>query len=125
MLIIIILHPPHSYDCESSLFRYEPHGHVIAGDLRIVKNRNLRRLLEKGPKYREQNTVNWKLNEEILIKAVDDYSKNWSKHEGYRVSALEEWSLTVKLTIKNRISKLQRRKLRIKPNILEDRHVRA
>ena len=26
-----------SCDCESSTFRYEPHGHVITGDLRIVR----------------------------------------------------------------------------------------
>ena len=29
-------------DCQSSTFRYEPHGHVITGDLRIVRNRKLR-----------------------------------------------------------------------------------
>ena len=33
-----------SGDCESSPFCYEPHGHIITGDLRIVNNRNLRRL---------------------------------------------------------------------------------
>ena len=27
-----------SCDCESSTFRYEPHGHVITGDLRIIRN---------------------------------------------------------------------------------------
>ena len=69
---------------------YEPHGHVITGDLRIVKNRKLRRLLEKGPKYREQNNIDWHLNKKILTKAVDDYVKNWSKREGCHVSALEE-----------------------------------
>ena len=50
-----------SCDCESSPFRYEPHGHVITGDLRIVRNRTLRRLLEKGPKYREKNIIDWHL----------------------------------------------------------------
>ena len=89
-----------SCDCESSPSRYEPHGHVITGDLRIVKNRNLRRLLEKGPKYREQNTVDWKLNEKIITKAIDDYSNNYNKREAYRMSALEEWSEIVKLIIK-------------------------
>ena len=34
-----------SCDCESSTFRYEPHGHVITGDLRIVRKRKLRRPL--------------------------------------------------------------------------------
>ena len=67
----------------------------------------LRRLLEKGTKYREQNkpeqnTVDWNLNKKILTKAVDDYTKNWSKCEGCHVSALEEWSETVKLIIQNK-----------------------
>ena len=88
-----------SCDCESSTFLYEPHGHVITGDLRIVRNRKLRRLLEKGPKYREQNVIDWKLNKKILLTAIDDYARNWSKREGYHVSALEEWSETVKLII--------------------------
>ena len=41
-----------SSDCESSAFRYEPHGHVnsITGDLRIVQDRKVRCLLKKGPK---------------------------------------------------------------------------
>ena len=46
-----------SCDCKSSTFCYEPRGHIITGDLRIVKNRKLRRLLSKGPKYREENTI--------------------------------------------------------------------
>ena len=33
-----------SCDCASSTFRYDPHGHVITGDLHIVQNRKLRRL---------------------------------------------------------------------------------
>ena len=68
-----------SCDCEASAFRYEPHGHVITGDLRIVRNPKLRRPLEKGPKYREQNIIDWHLNKRILITAIDDYAKNWSK----------------------------------------------
>ena len=68
-----------SCDCKSSTFCYEPHGHIITGDLHIVKNRKLRRLLSKGPKYREENTTDWDLNKNILITAVDDYAKNWSK----------------------------------------------
>ena len=68
-----------SCDCESLTFRYEPHGHVITGDLRIVRNRTLRRLLEKAPKYREQNIIDWQLNKKILITAIDDYVKTWSK----------------------------------------------
>ena len=49
--VIIVIHL-HRVDCQSSAFRYEPHGHVnsITGDLRIVQNRKVRCLLKKGPK---------------------------------------------------------------------------
>ena len=114
-----------SCDCQSSTFRYEPHGHVITGDLRIVRNRKLRRLLEKGPKYREQNNIDWHLNKKILTKAVDDYARNWSKREGCHVSALEAWSETVKLIISNRISNLEHRSFRPCHKILEDPHIKA
>ena len=112
-----------SSDCQSSTFRYEPHGHVITWDLWIVRNRKLRRLLEKGPKYREQNNIDWHLNKEILTKAVDDYARNWSKREGCHVSALEEWLETVKLIISNRINSLQHGSFLPCNRILEDPHV--
>ena len=114
-----------SCDCKSSTFRCEPHGHVITGDLRIVRDRKLRRLLEKGPKYREQNVIDWKLNKKILLTAIDDYAKNWGKREGYHVSALEEWSEKVKLIISNRIQNLQHRNFGPCRKILEDPHIKS
>ena len=115
-----------SCDCESSTFRYEPHGHVVTGGLRITRNRKLRRLLENGPKYREQSYIDWTLNKRILIKAVDDNVKSWSKREGYHLSALKEFSETVKLIISNRINNLQHiKKFRPCHKILEDPHIKA
>ena len=40
-------------DCSRSKYCYEPAGHVITGDLKIVKDAELRGLIEKGPSYRE------------------------------------------------------------------------
>ena len=94
-------------------------------DLRIVRNRKLRRLREKGPKYREQNIIDWHLNKRILITAIDDYAKNWSKREGYHVFALEEWSETVKLIIGNRITNLQHRNFGHCHKILEEQHIKT
>ena len=44
---------PQTCQCKESKFCYEPHGHVITGDLRVVENAKLRELVAKGPKYRE------------------------------------------------------------------------
>ena len=49
---------PQTCQCKESKFCYEPHGHVIIGDLRVIENAKLRELVAKGPKYREPNRVN-------------------------------------------------------------------
>ena len=40
-------------ECEHSSFNDPDHKHIIAGDLRIVGNSKLQKLLTKGPNYRE------------------------------------------------------------------------
>ena len=107
---------------KSSTFCYEPNGHNITGDLRIVKNRKLRRLLSKGPKYREENTIDWDLHKNILITAVDDYAKNWSKREGVPVSVLNEWSLTLKSIISNKFNSFKKTKVKKFIQVLKDKH---
>ena len=42
-------------ECGSSPHVYRPAGHVITGNLRIIGNKHICRLLIKGPSYREQN----------------------------------------------------------------------
>ena len=46
--------------CKDSKFFDPHHKHVITGDLRIVENQKLRKLLTKGPNYREPVTTNFK-----------------------------------------------------------------
>ena len=48
---------PPSCDCASSLFRYAPYGHVTTGDFGIIPNEDLKRLLLKGPNYREHSSI--------------------------------------------------------------------
>ena len=50
-------------DCHMSDFRHEPVGHVVTGNLSIVENRKLIKILGKGPSYREQNNINWDTNQ--------------------------------------------------------------
>ena len=48
---------PPSCERASSPFRYAPHGHVITGDFSIIPNEDLKRLLLKGPNYKEQTSI--------------------------------------------------------------------
>ena len=40
-----------SCSCNNSSYKYEPAGRVVTGNLCIIKNRHLRKLLLKGPSY--------------------------------------------------------------------------
>ena len=48
-----------SCDCKTSIFCDPHHGHIMTGNLQIIKNSRLRSLLTKGPKYREKERINW------------------------------------------------------------------
>ena len=43
--------------CRDSPFLYEPHGHVITGDLSFITHEELRQVMTYGTKYREAVNV--------------------------------------------------------------------
>ena len=62
---------PPDCTCASSPFIYNPAGHVITFDFKIIK------IL--GPKYREPKSINWKHNFKILMDSVEDYARQLTK----------------------------------------------
>ena len=58
---------PRSCQCQMSKYCYQPHGHIITGDLKIIENAKIRELVSKRPKYREPNKINWKATENMII----------------------------------------------------------
>ena len=47
-------------DCHNNPnFVDDHHGHVLTGDLRIITNAKLRKLICKGPNFREPRSINW------------------------------------------------------------------
>ena len=45
---------PQTCQFKESKFCYEPHGHVIIGDLRVIENARLRKLVAKGSNIENQ-----------------------------------------------------------------------
>ena len=76
----LILNPP-TCSCSSSPFNYSPAGHIITGDVDIVKNEDLKSLIRKGPKFREPQSFNWRHNFVSIMNSVEDYAKRWAKRE--------------------------------------------
>ena len=96
--------------CKQSNFLYQPLGHVITRDLRVIKNKKLRKLIAKGPNYREQNNIDWDLCHKLCMDGINKYRKRWANREKVALSVLNEWTCHVKEAVSNRI-----RQLRLRP----------
>ena len=77
---------PQRCQCNTSMFCYEPHGHVITGDLMVIENVKLRELVGKGPKYRERNKINWNWTKTMVLNSINLYAEQWSKREQVDIS---------------------------------------
>ena len=108
-------------ECSSSPYVYGPAGHVITGNLRIIGNKHIRRLLIKGPSYREQNYVNWNKVQDLLLDAIRRYKIKWAKKEHFDVRLLGEWHSEVTERVKERISVQKRKRLYRKEQVLKQR----
>ena len=59
-----------SCKCSTSPFVYTPAGHVVTGNLNIVKNKHVRKLLMKGPTYREQSNIKMRSFLSLLLECI-------------------------------------------------------
>ncbi|MCP4488541.1 MAG: hypothetical protein GY820_14700, partial [Gammaproteobacteria bacterium] len=70
--------------CTTSQFMNAQTGHVLTGNLNIVKNPLLRCLLAKGAKYRDPKPINWNKTNEAIAIALDKYiqylARKYKKH---------------------------------------------
>ena len=93
--------------CSGSEFLYAPCGHIVTGDLNIVRNDKLRDLLRKGPKYREPVSFSWHQNFDIIMDACEAYAKRLAKKEDVELDTLSEWIKSIGNVLKRRIRRLK------------------
>ena len=113
-------------ECEHSEFKDPHHEHIVSGDLRVIQNPKLRKLLTKGPNYREAKTLNYSnCKREIktsLSLAVDKLSA------GYDIDKdlLLPWKNKIVQLVNERVKILNTRKVpsTTKP-VLEDEEVQS
>lgn len=68
-----------SCDCHNSPFIDRDHNHIITGDLRLIENQHLRKLISKGPNYREPRTLNLKKCRETIENGTEICTNNLLK----------------------------------------------
>ena len=95
---------PSACSCKASEFCYNPDGHIITGDLNIVRISKLRDILSKGPKYRKPRPFTWKQNSKLILDSVEEYARRWAKKEDMEVDTLSECVKSVVSLVNRRVS---------------------
>ena len=88
--------------CNESPFCDPHHKHIVTGDLRIIDNRKLRKLLSKGPNYRENKFINFtkckNAVEIALIEAIINLKERYKLPE----NSLVLWKETIMKIVRNK-----------------------
>ena len=113
--------------CSHSPYIYEPHRHVITGNLDIIPDENLRLLLSYGTKFREPTYL---LPDDLftsLSNDIEEFIIKKSRKYKLQTHKFEEWKNEVKRVLKNKIAFFAEHKPYLfikKTSILKENNIR-
>ena len=96
-----------SCNCTTSPFTDTNHGHIVSGDIRIVQNNKLRKLLCKGPKYREPVSINFSNCKTEIKNSLTKFSSDWCNKKGVPVKCFTQWISIVMEKVNKKIEELK------------------
>ena len=100
-----------SCDCESSEFCDPHHGHILTGDLRVIYNQKLRKLVARGPNFREPRMINWGHCKIEMKSGLDTYmTKVYTDNQYIEAEHLLSWKNKVLELVDLDIEKLKKKK---------------
>ena len=113
-----------SCDCINSAFCDPHHGHIVSGDLRIVTNTKLRKLLSKGPNYREPSTINYRKCLQSIESSITSSISSLATKYNLSETTFLSWKSKILDLVEKRINILKSRGVPgvVKP-VLKDKEV--
>ena len=93
--------------CSGSSFCDPHHGHIVTGDLRIIENSKLRKLLAKGPNYREKKTINYSKCIKEIDNAFNLCASNLATKYNLPISSFDSWIANIKYKVKRKVRHLK------------------
>ena len=78
-------------NCTTLPFTDPNHGHIVTGDIRIVQNNKLRKLLCKGPKYREPVPMNFSKCKTEIKNSLPKFFSDSCNKKGVPVKCFTQW----------------------------------
>ena len=95
-------------ECSTSLFMDDFHKHIICGDLSIVQNKDLQKLFQKGPQYREPVTIDLEAAKKEIIMKSKLLVKKWSTIKKTNITKFDDWLGTFTALLQKRIEDLNK-----------------
>ena len=86
------------------MYCYQPAGHIVTGDLKIITDSRIRSNICKGPKYMFPLPIDFKSCREEIVGALQEFCNCWCKREHVESNALNIWKLNIFKIIGGRIS---------------------
>ena len=86
---------PDSSDFKDSKFCYQPAGHIVTGNLKIITYSRIRAVISKGHKYRSPAHIDFNKCRKTIASALNDYCTRWCKREHVESNALNNWKLKI------------------------------
>jgi hypothetical protein len=100
-------------------------GHVLTGDLNLVRNEHLKFILRKGPKYREPRPVDWDEVRGELGRGIAATIEKWSKLEDIKEEKWDDWKKKVLKLTEDRIAKCAKAARHESRSVFDDPAVNA
>ena len=119
-----ITNQPFPCTCSESTFKDAHHGHIVTGDLRIVDNTKLRKLLSKGPNFREKCTINFNKCQKEIEESLENCALDLSNKYKLETAAFDNWIQQIKLKVAEKTRLLKTRtKIKATKPVLKDEDV--
>ena len=103
----------------------EPNAkHILTGDLNIIKNNKLRKLLSKGPKYREPEKIDWNMAKIVIEASLNSYIEHLANVKGVSPPYFDNWKHTILECVDDKVTHFSPRIKHRKVQVLNDVEVK-
>ena len=76
--------------CDNSIYKYQPAGHIITGDLNIIQNATLKNIMTQGTKYRLPQDVNWQEVKQEGVDVMEQFLQSMLR-KNYRIQHIQQY----------------------------------
>ena len=86
---------PDSWNWKDYKFCYQPVGHIVTGNLKIITDSRIRSIILKGPINRFLAHIDFNKCRETIASALNDYWTRWCRRKHVKSNALNNWKLKI------------------------------